>query len=217
MRAVRQRVDLAKPRHAGHNTGMTSKTLFAQCLRQFVSLIAVAGLAACDRPVAEQSPAPNPDTATAATDAAIEEAPVEPDTLGPVDPAGDGGGHDVTGVPAPATFEQLWQTWSGDLDAMVERRIIRVVTPYGGYQFYYHDGKPRGATWELLQRFEQHVNGEAGTGKLKVHVIVVPLGRDQLIPALLEGHADLIAGDLTITGDRSAPGRFHPPAAGKRQ
>ena len=47
------------------------------------------------------------------------------------------------------------------------------------------------------------MNGEAGTGKLKVHVVVIPLGRDQLIPALLDGHADLIAGDLTITEDRS--------------
>ncbi len=187
---------------------MVPNSMFAQCRRQIVGLIAVAILAACDGPAVEQSQLPDPETEVATTDSEIEAAQVEPGTDDPADP---GGGHDVTGEPAPATFKQLWQTWSGDLDAMVERRIIRVVTPYGGYQFYYDDGKPRGATWELLQRFEQHVNGEAGTGKLKVHVVVIPLGRDQLIPALLEGHADLIAGDLTITEDRSALVAFARP------
>jgi membrane-bound lytic murein transglycosylase MltF len=148
-----------------------------------------------------------PAAAVAGDQAVVPEA-AEPE---PLESPADGGGHNASGAPVPFTFEDLWQSWTGDLDAMVERRIVRVVTPYGGYQFYYHDGKPRGATWELLQRFEKYLNGEAGTGKLTVHVVVIPLGRDQLIPALLDGHADLIAGDLTITDDRTAQITFARP------
>lgn len=117
--------------------------------------------------------------------------------------AADEGGHNVSGMPLPVSFGRVWESWKGDFDAMVERRIIRAVVPYGGYQFYYDNGKPRGAAWELLQRFEQYVNEEAGLGHVGVHVIVIPLGRDQLIPAVVEGHADLIAGDLTVTDQRA--------------
>ena len=45
----------------------------------------------------------------------------------------------------PEQFNVIWQTQLGDFDAMVERRIVRVVVPYGGYQFYYENGRPRGA------------------------------------------------------------------------
>jgi membrane-bound lytic murein transglycosylase MltF len=34
-------------------------------------------------------------------------------------------------------------------------------------------------------------------------VVAIPMNRDELVPALLEGHADLIAADLTITTERS--------------
>ena len=100
-------------------------------------------------------------------------------------------------------FRAIWAPWHGDFDAMVERRIIRAVVPFGGYQFYYQDGLPRGASWDLLQRLEQHVNDTLGRGNIKVYVVAIPVSRDELIPALLDGHADLIAADLTITPERS--------------
>ena len=40
---------------------------------------------------------------------------------------------------------------------------------------------------------EKFVNKRLGSGKLKVHVFVVPVARDQLLPALLEGRADIAA------------------------
>ena len=82
---------------------MTPETWFAQCRRQFVGLIAVAALASSTRPVAEQVPAPNPDTATAATDTTSEAAETGAGTVDPVDAAGANSSHDVTGEPAPAT------------------------------------------------------------------------------------------------------------------
>mgnify|MGYP001038818627 CR=1 FL=1 len=99
----------------------------------------------------------------------------------------------------PLPHREIWAPWTGDLEGMTERRMIRVVVPYGGYMFYYDGGEPRGAAWELTKRLETYLNDELGRRNVRVLVIVIPLSRDQLIPALLEGHADLIAADLTIT------------------
>ena len=103
----------------------------------------------------------------------------------------------------PSSYREIWAPWTGDFDGMVERRIIRVVTPFGGYMYYFEDGEPRGATWELANRLEDYLNEELGRRNVRVFVVVIPLSRDRLIPALLEGHADIVAADLTITTMRS--------------
>jgi len=109
------------------------------------------------------------------------------------------------------TFGRVWEPWFGDFDAMAERRIVRAVVPYGGYQYFYEDGKPRGAAYEMLRRLESHINAELGSGHLKVYVIIIPVGRDRLLPAVLEGHADLAAGDLTATDSRTEALTFTRP------
>jgi len=111
----------------------------------------------------------------------------------------------------PMPFQAIWHPWHGDWEGMVERRLIRAVVPFDGYQFYYDAGMPRGATWELLQRLEQHVNKTLGSGNVKVFVVAIPVNRDRLIPALLEGHADLVAADLTMTDERSEQLEFSRP------
>lgn len=111
----------------------------------------------------------------------------------------------------PRPYREVWAPWSGDFDGMVERRMIRVVAPYGGYMYFFDDGEPRGAAWELSDRLETYLNDELGRRNLQVFVVVIPLSRDQLMPALLEGHADLIAADLTTTELRSADVAFTRP------
>ena len=109
----------------------------------------------------------------------------------------------TTGDLLPMPFKIIWEPWLGDFDGMVDRRLIRAVVPYGGYQFYYQDGLPRGASAELLQRLETHINDKLDRGNVKIYVVAIPVARDKLIPALLDGHADLIAADLTITPERT--------------
>jgi len=111
----------------------------------------------------------------------------------------------------PEAFEWLWRPWTGDLQGIVERRALRVLLPYGGYQFYFDNGRPRGATFEMLRRLEKHLNSELGNRHLRVYVVPIPVSRDQLIPGLLAGHGDLIATDLTVTPRRSELVRFLRP------
>ncbi len=160
-------------------------------------LIALACIAACgaDRPPDESNgsdEAPSPVT----TGQAADENVTRPEYL-----ASDE--NPSAGDILPMPFRVIWEPWQGDFDGMAERRIIRAVVPFGGYQFYYDDGLPKGATYDLLQRLESYINQELGRRHVKVYVVVIPVSRDELIPALLEGHADLAAGDLTITPERA--------------
>ena len=50
----------------------------------------------------------------------------------------------------PEPMATLWQPWHGDLEGIIDRRVIRVLVPFGGYQYYYVRGRPRGAIVELL-------------------------------------------------------------------
>ena len=117
----------------------------------------------------------------------------------------------TTGELLPDEFERLWQPWTGDFDGIVERRILRVLTPIGGYQFYFHNGRPRGATYEMLVRLEAFINEELGTRNVRVYVVPIAVSREQLIPGLLEGHGDLIATDLTVTKEREQQVAFTRP------
>jgi len=102
----------------------------------------------------------------------------------------------------PEQFGLLTEPWVGDLDGMVERRAIRVLVVHGGPQFFYDNGKPRGMVVELLTRFQKQVNEQLERGLNAVEVMPMPVSRDRLIPALLQGKGDLVAADLTMTAGR---------------
>ncbi len=113
----------------------------------------------------------------------------------------------------PETLSILIQPWHGDFDGMVERRFIRTLVVSGGPQFFYDDGKPRGMVSELLVLLQREVNASLGRRHDQVEILPMPISRDQLIPALIDGQADLIAADLTITDVRSGLIDFSEPFA----
>jgi membrane-bound lytic murein transglycosylase MltF len=108
---------------------------------------------------------------------------------------------------------RLSQRWTGDLDGMEERRVIRVLTVYGLPRYYLDGPKERGITYELFKQFEEFVNERLDRGQLKVHVILIPVARDELIPGLIEGRGDIAAAGLTITPEREALVDFTDPLA----
>jgi membrane-bound lytic murein transglycosylase MltF len=153
-------------------------------------------------PVAEAAePVADPVTAEVAEQELTEDAELEEGP--PVNPS--------TGELLPMPFSVIWKPAKVDFDGMVERRVIRVLVPYGGYQFFYDQGRPRGAVYELVQRFETHINEQLDRGNVKVYVVLIPVSRDELLPALAKGHADFVAADLTITEERSAEFNFSRP------
>jgi membrane-bound lytic murein transglycosylase MltF len=101
--------------------------------------------------------------------------------------------------------------WKGDLDGMVRRRQIRALVVYSKTFYFIDRGRQRGVTYDALQEFERHVNAKLGSKTLKVHVVYVPVRRDQLLPGLLAGRGDIAAANLTITPERRRQVGFSAP------
>jgi membrane-bound lytic murein transglycosylase MltF len=177
--------------------------------RQAFTVVAFVGLvgasAVCGRqtssssssPSASQSPSSSPSPATPTGQAERAEEPLPPSTL-------------ETTLP-PAVREAVLKDFTGDLDEIIQRRLVRVgVSP--SRTFYFVDrGVQRGVAYEYGQLMEERINAKLGNKNVKVHVFFVPMPRTKLVSALVEGKVDMAAGTLTITPERQALVDFTDP------
>ncbi len=100
-----------------------------------------------------------------------------------------------------------------DLDAMLKRRVIRVLVVQSKLFYFIDQGQQRGLTYDALQMFESEINKKFKTGKLRVHVLPIPVARDQLFSALAAGRGDIAAAGLTISAQREELVDFSAPFA----
>ncbi|MGH8680761.1 MAG: transglycosylase SLT domain-containing protein [Burkholderiales bacterium] len=103
---------------------------------------------------------------------------------------------------AGLALDFITQKWTGDLDGMVERRLIRVLTVYSKTFFFVDKGAQRGIVHDAGRELEKALNGKLKTKHLRVEVAFVPVSRDELLPALVAGRGDIAAANLTITPER---------------
>jgi membrane-bound lytic murein transglycosylase MltF len=102
----------------------------------------------------------------------------------------------------------VMQPWKGDLDGMIERGMIRVLTAYSKTFYFSDKGVQRGATYDAFRVFEEDLNKKLAKQQklkqknLKVKVVFIPVARGDLLQALVEGKGDIAASNLTITADR---------------
>ena len=92
--------------------------------------------------------------------------------------------------------------WTGDLDGMVARGMVRVAIPYGLSTYFIDGADQKGLTFDLVQLFESVLRKRYPHHHGKLQVVVIPTNRGRLLPMLLEGQADIAAGTLTITDQR---------------
>ena len=108
--------------------------------------------------------------------------------------------------PAPsATVDQslVVKPWTGDLDGMVKRRRIRILTPYSKTHYFIDRGVQRGVVYEAGTKLETELNAKLKTGlDSKVYVVFVPTSRDDLYQSLVDGRGDIVASPITITPER---------------
>ena len=95
---------------------------------------------------------------------------------------------------------------------MIERRMIRILTVYNKTNFFIENGTPHGTTYDALKVFETELNKKLQTKRLGVHCVFVPVDRNDLIPALLEGRGDIAAGNIYVTAERRKQVDFSEPA-----
>jgi membrane-bound lytic murein transglycosylase MltF len=119
--------------------------------------------------------------------------------------------------PAPAikpAVPVVDQKWKGDLDGMVQRRRIRIITPYSRTHYFIDKGVQRGIVYDSGIKLETAINTALKTTPAtKVHVVFLATSRDDLQRALVEGNGDIVAANVTVTPemakivDFATPGR----------
>ncbi|HTG97843.1 MAG TPA: lytic transglycosylase F [Burkholderiales bacterium] len=102
---------------------------------------------------------------------------------------------------------------TGDLDTLLERREIRVLVPYSRTLFFNDKGAQRGLTADTLQDFEIFLNRKYPKKGYPITVVALPTTRDQLLSGLVQGRADIAAGNITITAERAKTVDFSAPMA----
>jgi membrane-bound lytic murein transglycosylase MltF len=142
------------------------------------------------------------DDATAPADAAPEDAADEP--LPP--PAYEAGLPESVRSVLSAGF-------TADLDQMVARRLIRVGVTYSRSFYFVDKGVQRGASYEMGLAFEDNLNKKLKTKPAtKVNVVLLPLPRDLLAAALIEGKIDCVAAQVIVRPELQAIADFTSPA-----
>ncbi|MFA7292588.1 MAG: lytic transglycosylase F [Rhodocyclaceae bacterium] len=119
------------------------------------------------------------------------------------------------GKPAKVTLTTETKIFKGDFEAMQKRRLIRVAVPYSRSLFFNDKGVQRGLTAENIQQFERWLNKKYKTGVHPITVLAIPVTRDRMLPMLIDGKADIAAGNLTITAARDAKVDFSNPLDAK--
>jgi len=111
-----------------------------------------------------------------------------------------------------------------DLDGILSKRTLRVLVVPNRTNYFLDRGTQRGVTYEsfvlfgaFLERTRQRQLKSTSPvfsklhGPMKLHVVFVPVSRDQIFQALVDGRGDVAAANLTITDSRSRGVDFTDP------
>ena len=101
--------------------------------------------------------------------------------------------------------------FTGDWDAIFKRGTIRIVVPYSRTLYYNDRGTQRGITAAAIEEFQRWLDRKYKRPHRPLTVIPIPTTRDRFFPKLLDGHAEIAAGNLTITEARLTQLEFSDP------
>lgn len=118
-----------------------------------------------------------------------------------------------------APLEDVWpalaDAQTGDLEMMLNRGEIRVLTTFTLGSYYIDRGEQRGGIYEMSLRLEDYVREKLGKPAARLKITMIPVRRDQLLPYLLEGYGDVVFANITVTPARSKVVDFSFPFSNK--
>jgi membrane-bound lytic murein transglycosylase MltF len=113
--------------------------------------------------------------------------------------------------------EEAMKPWTGDLDGMIERRFIRILTVYSKTFYFVDKGVQRGSTYDIASLFVEDLNKKLAKDKtrkqknLKVHALFIPVARGELLPALVAGKGDIAISSIGVTEENEKLVDFSSP------
>jgi membrane-bound lytic murein transglycosylase MltF len=99
----------------------------------------------------------------------------------------------------PEDYSVALRPWKGDYDGMVQRRLIRIAVPYSMTHYFLDGAVERGVSAAMGRQLEREVNRREGLRTRRVHVVFVPVPRNQLLEYVAAGRADIAMGHLRIS------------------
>ncbi len=95
------------------------------------------------------------------------------------------------------------EPWIGDLDGILERGFLRVATKNSPLYFVRDGVHEGGFAVEVAHELETFLDKTYPKKGRRMNVVLMPLATDEILPAILEGRADVAMANLTITAQRS--------------
>jgi membrane-bound lytic murein transglycosylase MltF len=123
-------------------------------------------------------------------------------------------GHPLAGQQQSTSHpldRHLSDAYKEDLDGLLKRRYIRVLTTLNQTNFFLHHGRFFGYEYEIIKGYEKELNGGKKGKGLPTVIEFIPVNRDELIPKLVAGYGDIAAAGLTITDSRRRLADFTMP------
>jgi membrane-bound lytic murein transglycosylase MltF len=112
----------------------------------------------------------------------------------------------------PSVREAVLRRFTGDVDSLVKRRVVRVGVAFNRTFYYVDKGVPRGVAYEYGQLMEARLNKQVRTDNSnRIHVVFLPLPRELLLPALVDGKVDLVAAQIPVTPELQQHVAFSDP------
>ena len=114
-------------------------------------------------------------------------------------------------------LEKTMKPWTGDLDGMIERRVVRILTVYSKTFYFVDKGVQRGSSYDMGRLFVEDLNRKLARDNklkqknLKVHAVFIPVARGDLLPALVAGRGDVAIASLGVTAERQKLVDFSSP------
>ena len=93
--------------------------------------------------------------------------------------------------------------WSGDMEGILERGYIRLATVNNPLYFSADGIEQRGLAVDVARELESFLAKTYPRKGRRISVVLLPMARDEILPAVIEGRADLAAANLTITMARN--------------
>jgi len=104
---------------------------------------------------------------------------------------------------ADVLLEHANEPWKGDLDGILERGFLRVATANSPLSFVRDGINVTGLAVELARELEAFLDKTYPKKGRRMSVVLMPLARDAILPAVLKGRADFAFANITITPERS--------------
>src|SRR3546814_20306797 len=104
-----------------------------------------------------------------------------------------------------ALLKSALKPWTGDLDGMVARNMIRIAIPYGITTYFLDGTTQKGVTYDLALAFEKPLKKPLGLKASEMTIVVDPTRRVDICQLLPDDRAEGVPASQRASADGARP------------